>query len=98
MISSLLKEFIFDLQIKNYSERTIETYNYNCSQLIYYLRDHFEIEDIDDVASLHIKKFIQYQTSIGSKPTYINTLIKSIRAFYVYLVAEEYVTLNVMKK
>ncbi|SFJ43496.1 Site-specific recombinase XerD [Halobacillus dabanensis] len=98
MISSLLKEFLFDLQIKNYSERTIDTYKYNCSQLVYYLRDNFEIEDIEEVSTLHVKKFIQHQTSIGNRPTYINSLIKSLRAFYVYLVEEEYVTLNVMKK
>ncbi|MDQ0254599.1 integrase/recombinase XerD [Evansella vedderi] len=98
MISGLLKEFTFDLQIKNYSKRTIETYNYNCSQLIYYLRDNFDIDDIEEVSSLHVKKFIQYQTSIGNKPTYINSLIKTLRAFYVYLVNEEYVALNIMKK
>ncbi|WP_027956330.1 tyrosine-type recombinase/integrase [Halobacillus kuroshimensis] len=98
MISALLKEFVFDLKIKNYSEKTIETYNYNCSQFVYYLRDNFEIDDIEDISTLHVKKFIQHQTSIGNKPTYINSLIKSLRAFYVYLVEEEYVALNVMKK
>ena len=36
-IKDLLKEFIFDLQIKNYSDRTIETYNYNTTDFIQYL-------------------------------------------------------------
>nr|WP_054549556.1 tyrosine-type recombinase/integrase [Lysinibacillus sphaericus] len=97
-IKDLLKEFTFDLKIKNYSHRTIETYNYNTSQLIYYLKDNFEIVDVEDVSGVHIKKFIQYQLNIGNKPTYINSLIKSLRAFYNYLVAEEYVTLNVMAR
>jgi integrase/recombinase XerD len=98
MLSDLLKEFMFDLEIKNYSKRTIETYRYNVSQFIYYLRDNFEIDDVEDVSSLHVKKFIQYQTEIGNKPTYINSLIKSMRAYYVYLLNEEYVEMNVMKK
>ncbi|MGW6297987.1 tyrosine-type recombinase/integrase [Peribacillus butanolivorans] len=97
-IKDLLKEFTFDLQIKNYSKRTIETYNYNVGQLINFLETHHDISDVEDVSSLHIKKFIQYQNEIGNKSNYINTIIKSLRAFYSYLVNEEYVSLNVLAK
>ncbi|WP_144527567.1 phage integrase N-terminal SAM-like domain-containing protein [Peribacillus simplex] len=48
LIQDLLKEFTFDLQIKNYSKRTIETYNYNVGQLINYLKDSHEISEIED--------------------------------------------------
>ncbi|MFB5282893.1 tyrosine-type recombinase/integrase [Peribacillus sp. Hz7] len=98
MIKDLLKEFTFDLQIKNYSKRTIETYNYNVNQLISFLEEHHDITDIEDVSSLHIKKFVQYQLEVGNKSNYINTIIKSLRAFYSYLVSEEYVSLNVLAK
>ncbi|WP_148358315.1 phage integrase N-terminal SAM-like domain-containing protein [Peribacillus simplex] len=97
-IKDLLKEFTFDLQIKNYSKRTIETYNYNVGQLINFLETHHDISDVEDVSSLHIKKFIQYQKEIGNKPNYINTIIKSLRAFYSYLVNEEYVSLNAVSQ
>ncbi|MFK4464640.1 tyrosine-type recombinase/integrase [Bacillus sp. RC252] len=98
LIMDLLKEFTFDLKIKNYAPRTIETYNYNAVQLINYLSEQHEISEIEDISSLHIKKFIQYQLEVGNKPSYINTMIKSLRAFYVYLVAEEYVMLNILAK
>jgi integrase/recombinase XerD len=58
-IKDLLKEFTFDLKIKNYSIRTIETYNYNVGQFIKYLNENFEINDIEDVSTVHVKKFIQ---------------------------------------
>ncbi|MEH7107796.1 tyrosine-type recombinase/integrase [Bacillus sp. JJ1764] len=45
---------------------------------------------------MHIKKFDQYQIELGNKPTYINTLIKSLRSFYNYLVNEEYVSHNII--
>ncbi|WP_235867440.1 site-specific integrase [Priestia abyssalis] len=64
LIKDLLKEFTFDLQIKNYSKWTIETYNYNVMQLISYLSEQHEVSDIEDVSSLHIKKFVQYQLEI----------------------------------
>lgn len=97
-IKDLLKEFAFDLQIKNYSKRTIETYKYNIDQLIIFLDKQHEISDIEDVSSLHIKRFVQYQLEIGNKSNYINTIIKSMRAFYSYLVSEEYVSHNVLAK
>ncbi|WP_155890105.1 phage integrase N-terminal SAM-like domain-containing protein [Peribacillus kribbensis] len=84
LISDLLKEFTFDLKIKNYAERATETYNYNTNQLIYYLGQFHEITDIEDVSGVHIKKFVQHQLDSGKKPTYINTLIKSLRALYLY--------------
>lgn len=98
LLKDLQKEFTFDLQIKNYSKRTIETYNWNLDQLTSYLLEQHDINDVEDVSSLYIKKFIQYQIEIGNKSNYINTIIKSLRAFYTYLVGEEYVTLNIMSK
>lgn len=98
LIKDLLKEFSFDLQIKNYSKRTVETYKYNIDQLIIFLDKQHEISDIEDVSSLHIKRFVQYQLEIGNKSNYINTIIKSMRAFYSYLVSEEYVSHNVLAK
>jgi integrase/recombinase XerD len=98
LLKELQKEFTFDLQIKNYSKRTIETYNWNLDQLTSYLLGQHGVNEIEDVSSLHIKKFIQYQIEIGNKSNYINTIIKSLRAFYSYLVSEEYVTINIMSK
>lgn len=97
-IEDLLKEFKFDLQIKNYSSRTIETYIYNSNQLVKYLAKHHEINEIEEVSTVHVKKFIVFQQNIGNKATYINSLIKSLRAFYTYLVAEEYVPINIMSR
>ena len=65
LITDLLNEFTFDLKIKNYAPRTIETYNYNTVQLINYLSEQHEIFEVEDISSLHIKKFIQYQLEIG---------------------------------
>ena len=61
LIKDLLKEFTFELQIKNYSKRTIETYNYNVNQFIKYLEEQHEIEKVEDVSTVHVKKFVQYE-------------------------------------
>lgn len=98
LMKDLLKEFTFDLQIKNYSKRTIETYNYNVGQLMNFLQEQYDILELEDVSTLHIKKFVQYQIQVGNKSNYINTLIKGLRAFYNYLVNEEYISHNIAEK
>lgn len=98
VLNDLLKEFMFDMKIKNYSKKTIDTYKYNIGLLITYLNEEHEVDDIEDVATVHMKKFVQYQIGLGKKANYINTLIKSLRSFYNYLVAEEYVNMNIMSR
>lgn len=51
-ITDLLKEFKFDLQIKNYSNRTIETYIYNSNQLVKYLNEYHVITEIETVSTV----------------------------------------------
>lgn len=96
-LQDLLKEFLFELQIQNYSQRTIDTYRYNVNQFITYVKD-LEVEELDDVLPLHIKKFIKYQQALGNKASYINVLIKSLRAYFKYLRKEEYLDVDLMKK
>lgn len=98
LMKDLLKEFIYELQIKNYSKRTIETYNYNVNQFIKFLEEQHEIEQIEEISTVHVKKFIQYEQEQGNKSTYINTIIKSLRSFYNYLLQEEYISNNIMKR
>ncbi|TRZ39081.1 recombinase [Niallia circulans] len=98
MVKDLQKEFKFDLEIKNYSKRTIATYNYNIDQLMTYLEEHFGFCEIEEISTMHIKRFVQQQLHLGNKSNYINTIIKSLRAFYNYLVAEEYVSHNIVEK
>ncbi|MDF2535530.1 MAG: hypothetical protein K0R18_1689, partial [Bacillales bacterium] len=51
--------YSFDLKIKNYSNQTIETYNYN-EQFMQYLKAQYQIENIEDVMiKLYIQKVIR---------------------------------------
>ncbi|MDM5250125.1 site-specific integrase [Lysinibacillus sp. G4S2] len=74
--------------------RTTETYNYNTTHFIQYLDEFHEVNEIEDVSTVHVKKYIQHQLNLGKKATNINIVIKSLRSFYTHLVAEEYVTLK----
>ena len=45
-----------------------------------------------------LKSLFNIKYKLGNKSTYINTIIKSMRAFYSYLVSEEYVSHNILAK
>lgn len=77
----MLKEFTFELQIENYSISTTETYNYNTTHFIQYLDEFHEVNEIEDVSTVHVKIYIQHQLILGKKATSINTVIKSLRCF-----------------
>lgn len=55
LIKDLLKEFTFELQIKNYSIRTTEIYNYNTTHFIQYLDEFHEVNEIENVSTVHVK-------------------------------------------
>lgn len=56
------------------------------------------IEVLDEVKSFLIKDFIRNLQKKGFKASYINIVIKSLRAFFRYLLNEEYVNSNPMSK
>ena len=90
----LLKLYINDLKLRNYSERTIKSYRNANLRFISYLETE-GITDIDEVTSIQIKLYIQ---SIEGKPSYVNATIKRLRAWFVWLCEEEFIERNPMAK
>ena len=83
LFEEALEEFLMELEIKNYSEKTIISYKFNNKQLMKWLITELKIEDIDKVKVIYLKKYIHY-LQVGHKPTYINRVIKCLRAFFRY--------------
>ncbi|MED1204082.1 phage integrase N-terminal SAM-like domain-containing protein [Heyndrickxia acidicola] len=48
---------MYDLEIKNYSVRTIKGYKNNNKAFLNYLKNEFLIEVIEDITSKHIKSY-----------------------------------------
>lgn len=96
-LKDILKEYKYNLLIKNYSPRTIKGYNNNLSRFFNYCKTEFGIEEVEELTQIHIKKYLTYLQSEGRSPTYTNTILKNIRAFYNYCYEEEY-GINIAKK
>ena len=86
-----LNEYLLDLKLRNCTARTIKTMKNNMSLLFNWIESEYKITEIEDIKRNHIKGYLQYKQSLGLKPTYINGIIKNIKAFFNYLVREEYI-------
>lgn len=94
LLKQLLEEFILELQIRNYSVRTLKGYRNNNLLLIDYLEREFNVTGVEQVKDLHLKRYIKLLRNQGKKPTYINGIIKCFRAYFKYATDEEIIDIN----
>lgn len=93
-LTNVLKEFIFDCEVKNYSPKTIKGYRNNSLYLFNYLEERYGIADIEDVTAKQIKELFKFLWANGRKTSYTNGLLKCYRAFFKYACSEEYIADN----
>ena len=97
LIDDIYKEYIYEIRVRNYTERTIKGYKNNLNKFFTYCKNQHELLEIEEITHIHIKQYLNQLKSKGLSESYINTILKNIRSFYAYCYKEEY-CLNVAKK
>jgi integrase/recombinase XerD len=98
LLDDCLKEFLFECQIRKLTWKTIKGYRNGLEFLINYLKQEQKITTIEEVSISHLKAFFMYQQKRNRKETYLNGLLKIYRAFYKYIINENYITDNPILK
>ena len=98
LLADVLKEFLFEIKIRNYTPKTQKGYKNNNALFHNWLRNEYGIEELEEVTHIHVKQYITYLQQKGRKPTYINGILKNIRSFYEYCVSEDYCMKNICKQ
>lgn len=98
MLKDVLEEFLLELEIRNYSKRTLKSYKNNNRLFFTYLEKEFEITEIKEVKVIHVKNYLKFLKSKGRKESYINGIIKCFRAYFKYAIEEDYISINPMLK
>ena len=96
-MQQILNIYLNDLELQNFSAKTIKTYRNNIGQLIKWLNN-IGITDIEQIKSLHIKQFISYKKENGCSAVSINNLLKCYRVFFKWCLEYEYIEVNPISK
>lgn len=94
----VLKEFIFDCKMRKLSDRTIKSYKNNNLALFHFIKDEYSITELEEINHLHVKGYIQYLTDKKLSEIYINTIVRTFRAYFRYAVEEHYILNNPIDK
>ncbi|MCB2311595.1 phage integrase N-terminal SAM-like domain-containing protein [Clostridium tagluense] len=84
LINEVLKEFIFDCEIRKISPRTLKSYRNNNQRFFNYSEKEFNVTELEEFSHWHIKQYFRFLIDKGLKETYVNGVLKSMRAFFLY--------------
>ena len=57
-IEDAIKEYIYEIQVRNYTPRTIKGYKNNILRFSQFIKNQCSIVELEDVAPLHIKQYL----------------------------------------
>lgn len=96
-LEQLVKEYLLELKLENYSKRTIETYRQHINKFINFYKEEIDTDlDIDNISKIHYKLFISQLLDNSLRATYINAILKSNKALWNYLLLERVLTTSPM--
>jgi len=87
LLKDILEEFILELQVENYSPRTIKGYRNNNLLMFTFVEKEFGLKEIKELKTIHIKAYINFWQNNKRKTLYINSIIKCFRAFFKYAIS-----------
>ena len=89
-----LSEFRADCELRRMSKRTIKGYYNNNARCLTYLEEKYEITELEEIKTPHLKGYFQYLVGQGLSSTYGNGILKGVRAFFKYAEGEGYISIN----
>lgn len=89
-ISTAIKDYLVEIEIRKYSDRTIETAKSKLKLFNAYCVEELDTNDIEDVTPQIVKRYTQHMTRRGLKGTTINGTLKTLKSFIQYCYEEEY--------
>ncbi|MGG0275946.1 tyrosine-type recombinase/integrase [Bacillus rhizoplanae] len=92
LLEDIYKEFLYDLEIKNFSIRTIKGYRNNNRAFLNFLKNEFDIDEVDEIMTKHIKAYLMNLKNKGLTESYINGIHKNLRSFFRFCIEEGYIT------
>ena len=93
-----LEEFKVECGLRRLSFRTTKGYYNNTALFLTYLETTENVTAIEAIRAPHVKKYMQYKLGNGLSASYLNGVLKSLRAFFKYVEEEGYIYENPTKR
>ena len=90
----VLEEFKLECELRRLTPRTIKGYYNSTLLFLTWLERHQDIKELEAIRAQHIKMYIQYLIKKQLTPSYINAILRCIRAYFRYATEEEYLISN----
>ncbi|MEG0619034.1 MAG: tyrosine-type recombinase/integrase [Bacilli bacterium] len=90
MLEELLEEMLFNEKARGISEKTIKKHNKFLTLFFKYLRTE-NINYLNEVTVRSVRGFLISKLEDGCAESYVNTHLRSVRAFFKYCVDEQYI-------
>ena len=94
----ILEEFKLECELRRLTPRTIKGYYNSSLQFLTWLEKQQSIIELEGIRTTHIKLYMQYLIKKNLSPSYINSVLRCIRAYFRYAVEEDYLRINPAEK
>ena len=94
----ILEEFKLECELRRLTPRTIKGYYNSSLQFLTWLEKQQDIIEPEEIRTTHIKMYMQYLIKKNLSPSYINSVLRCIRAYFRYAVEEDYLLSNPAEK
>ena len=91
-METLVKEFLFECEIREYSKMTVENYKKQLRHFTDFLKEEFEICELEELKPTHVKAFIKHYQLRQCKPSYVNDNLKAVKVLCAYAYKEKLLT------
>lgn len=98
LLETVLKEYLYDCQLRKLSKRTIKSLRNNNNRLFLYLANTYAIFELEEVRRVHVQSYVNYLAEQGRKETYVNSILKNVRGLFRYCEDEEYIKESPVRK
>ena len=75
-----VEEFLYAKKIENQTERTLRGYKNALNLFANWLQKEWTIDELEKIRVVHLKQYVAYHLKMGHKATYVNGIIKILRA------------------
>lgn len=96
-LEALAKEYLIEIEIRRYTPKTIRGVRNNLNLFLRFCKEEIGIDEVDDLTQATVKQFTKHLMEQGRKGTYINGLLKSVKAIIQYAYDEGYGGFNTRK-